>query len=1211
MADSNQCGPDTAFITIQIVDQPIAGLVSAVDSVCSGDAVLFTNISTGGNQSLIDFGEGAGFQGMGASVTHTYGAAGNYTIRLVHTLAGGTNSCRDTAQVQLEVLPSPVPQANIAPGGGCDSAQVSFINSSSGGATYFWDFGNGDTSSLQNPPPIFYNTEGQTPVTLFVTSINGCVATDTAFVEIYDTPVASFGLQNVCEDALATFFDSTTVGYGGPITQWTWSFGDPLNTASNLQNPNFLYADSGVYVISLIASTPFCTDSTSQTIVVEAKPFASFDESDSVGCSPLNATFTNTSTGAATYAWDFGDGNTSVAVSPNHTFVHNALSDTNYIVRLVAFSAFGCVDTVYDTVLVRGNPVAAFSSDASLDCAPLIVNFTDNSAGAIGWNWDFGDATGSTNQNPTKTFNNQTQFITNYTVNLIVTAPNGCTDAAQEVVTVYPEPLFNFSVVPTSGCSPLTVNFPVAIGAVVYNWDFGDGNTSTVPNPSHTYVNNSVNNQVFNIQLVATSPFGCVDSVQGSVTVFPLPNANITPNYSQGCPPFTANFTNSSTGGTTYTWDFDNGTTLTTANNTVSSLYTNSTNDTLFYTPKLYAFTPDGCVDSTTAQVGVFKRVEASFSVPTPACHPYNALFTDLSINATNWSWDFDNGLSSNQQNPQIFFLNATALPQTFDVELTVNSLEGCTDDSIVQMVVNPKPLADFTIDDSPACHGEEVLITNNSTQNDVNTWRYGLNGPLEVDNNPVIDTSFLNFNQNPIQFPIRLVVDNIYGCSDTIIRQMQVFPVVDAQFAAIDEGCSPFEVEFNNFSTGGSLFEWNFGDGDNSFLEEPEHTFLNTTAEDTVYQVILAITSPFGCEDADSFDILVHPTPLPQFTVNPTNQVFPNSTVGITNITPAGPWNYLWEFGDGDTSSVEDPIEHMYATWGIFDITLTVSSAFCEDELTRTIVIHPPLPVAEFDTLVDACAPVSIQFSSNSLYGERFFWEFGDGGTSSAENPFYTYQFPGSYTVRLTVTGPGGEVDTKEIIDAITVNEQPLANFVFTPDEVNVPLESVSFINYSQYAQFYEWDFGDGVTSVLENPQHAYGAAGQFFPELIAYTEFGCADTFQSAVPVRGLETGVLQVPNAFTPSETGPGNSIYDPLSFDNTVFFPLLSGVSSGNYILSVFNRWGELLFETHNVFEGWNGYYRGKPCVQDAYVWKINGEYVNGERFTKVGDVTLIQ
>ncbi|MEX2597515.1 MAG: PKD domain-containing protein [Salibacteraceae bacterium] len=1211
MADSNMCGADTAFITVQIVPQPTAGLVMSVDSVCTGDEVVFTNTSAGGNQTLIDFGAGNGFEPIGAAATRTYGASGNYTIRLVQNIVGGTDNCTDTVELDLTVLVSPISNVNLAPAGGCDSITVSFVNSSSGAVSYFWNFGNGDTSTLQNPPPVSYNNPGETPVWLEVTSNNGCLARDTAIVSVYDVPTVNFGFQNICEDAIASFFDSSSVGFGGVVNNWSWSFGDSLNSTSTLQNPTFIYQDSGTYTVQLVASNDYCSDSLFQIITVEAKPSLTFTMSDSIDCSPLTVNFANSTTGASNYLWSFGDGNNSTNASPTHTFIHNALSDTTYYLTLVASSAFGCSDTLHDSVVVLGNPEAAFSSNAVLDCAPLEVDFTDMSNGATAWDWDFGDNTGSVVPNPSKIFDNQTQFITNYDVRLVVTAPNGCTDTALENITVYPEPLFNFSIVPDSGCSPLTVNFPVAVGAVIYDWDFGDGNTSTAPSPSHTFVNNTTNNQIFEVTLEATSPFGCVDTVTGSVKVFPLPQTNFTPSVVEGCEPLDIAFTNTSVGGTVYDWDFGNGQNLQTNNVTVNSTYTNSTNDTLSYFPKLSATTPNGCVDSVSHEIRVYRKIEASFGVPSPGCHPYNAPFTDSSLNAVNWDWDFDNGQFSTQQNPQRLFLNTTNGSLDFDVLLEVSSLEGCEDDTTVTLTVNPKPLANFNINNTPACHNEVVQLTNLSVQGVTNNWRFGNNAAYFENNQNVIDTTFQNFSTSPIQFEITLIAENSFGCKDTAGKGMQVFPVVDASFAAIDEGCSPLPVSFTNQSSGGNLFEWNFGDGATSFLNDPEHTYENNDSVDITYVAVLTVTSPYGCTDQDSMEILVHPTPKPQFTVNPTVQVFPDAEVTFSNLTSPGPWGYQWSFGDGGDTNVFHPDPRTYKTWGEFRILLKASSEYCEDTLSRLITIEPPLPVAMFDTLVDGCAPVSVLFNNQSEYGVNFEWDFGNGETSNSENPFYTYQLPGVYSVTLTVTGPGGETDSKTIIEAITVHEQPIANFTFRPTQVNVPMEPVTFVNYSQFADGYRWDFGDTTTSEEENPQHYYLEEGTFFPRLEVYNGAGCKDTMLSQVPVNAILVGDIKIPNAFTPNENGPLDGKYDPFAFDNQIFFPIVSGVSADNYTLSIFNRWGELIFETNDVLRGWDGYYKGKMCQQDAYVWKIVGEYVNGKKFSKVGDVTLIK
>ncbi|MBT5132033.1 MAG: PKD domain-containing protein [Flavobacteriales bacterium] len=1208
--DSSRCGVDNDSVVIQITSPPTAEVNLAQDSVCQGSAAAFSH-SNGGVQNTINYGDDSIFYNFSSTSYHTYSSPGSYQITAVSKILGASSACSDTAYDSITVMPLPNPQFTRSPIQGCDSLQVTFINNSTGATSFNWNLGFGNTSSSFTPPVVSYTTAGQHWITLQAVTSFGCVKSLSNWVKVFASPVASFSAPSGCEDSPVSFSNLSTTGYGGSIISRLWSFGDSANSTSNLNNPSFTYSDSGIYEIELVVNTQYCHDTVLGNVQIEPKPITEFQKSDSSGCSPLSVTFSNQSTGANSYSWNFGDGNTSTQQSPTYTFVHTSLSDTFYVVKLVAMSTFGCLDSVSDTIVVMGNPVSSFVSDAVLDCAPLEVNFTDSSSVAINWMWDFGDSTGSTAQNPTHTFENTTQFITNYTVNLIVTAPNGCTDTSSESIAVYPEPLYNFTMVPDQGCSPLVVQFPVVVGAVLYDWDFGDGNTGSGPNPTHTFYNNTTNNQSFVVTLIATTPFGCIDTAYGTVTVFPNPTAVASPTLTQECGPFTVNFTNASTGGSVYTWIFGNGDTLVSGSATVNSEFTNNTNDTAFYHPLLIATTLNGCNDTDTVDVHIFKQVISSFSVNDSSCYPHAATFTDLSVNASSWLWDFDDGFGSTQQHPQHTFINLGTVPVVRQVLLTAGTIEGCTKDSIVDVTILPKPSSSFNLVNSPACHGEPVQINNNSLQNLINSWQFGAGAATFVDNAGTIDTVFNNFTSTTSTRTITLLVENAYGCTDTSDLEMVVYPFLEAKFAAANDGCSPLEVKFFNMSTGGNLFEWAFGDGNNSFFDEPTHTFVNMDSLDVTFTVTLEVQSIFGCTDEAELDITVRATPAAQFIVNPTFQRFPDSTVTLDNLSSDGPWSYHWQFGDGDTSALAEPMTHGYATWGEYTILLTAMSEFCEDTISRDITIEPPFPIAVFDTLIIGCAPITVDFLSNSQYANTWLWEFGDGAASSSANPTYTYQFPGSYDVKLTVTGPGGDKDSEEALGAVVVNAQPLASFVHAPNEVRVPSEPVTFVNYSQFADNYFWDFGDTITSTEENPQHYYKEAGNFFPILVASTNEGCIDTMISTIPVVGLVEGMLEIPNAFIPSPTGASDGLFDPFAVTNEVFFPILTGVTSENYLFSVFNRWGELLFETEEVTHGWNGYYRGRICQQDVYVWRVRGEYVSGEKFTKVGDVTLIQ
>ena len=476
LVDSSFCGLDTAFITIQIVPPPTAGLTVSKDTICEGETVTFGDLSGGGaNGYSWNFGDGTGWIASGAGgVSHTYNFAGDYIIQFAVFITGGTASCTDTATISLHVLPSPVANFNFDNNMGCDSMTVNYTDFSSVDAvTWQWNFDNGNFSNLQNPPAQFYGAPGSYNVQLDVSSINGCINSITQVIDVFQSPVPAFIPTSVCQNEVASFTDQSTSSGGDPIITWNWDFGD--GNSSTQQNPTHVYTTTGLVSVILDVSTANCSASDTIIVTVETAPTANYNPDVVVGCSPLGVNFTNTSSlNAVSFFWDFGDGNTSTATNPTYTFINNFGVDTTFIVTLISQTTFGCSDTTFQLITVYPNPIAGFTNDATLDCAPLIVNFTNTSIGAVTYSWDFGDGSPLDNStDPTHTYNNTSLFIINNIVTLIATSANGCSDTIVDSVLVFPEPQFGFNTNPDSGCSPLIVVFPSVLGAVQYQWDFG------------------------------------------------------------------------------------------------------------------------------------------------------------------------------------------------------------------------------------------------------------------------------------------------------------------------------------------------------------------------------------------------------------------------------------------------------------------------------------------------------------------------------------------------------------------------------------------------------------------------------------------------------------------------------------------------------------------------------------------------------------------
>jgi gliding motility-associated-like protein len=355
-------------------------------------------------------------------------------------------------------------------------------------------------------------------------------------------------------------------------------------------------------------------------------------------------------------------------------------------------------------------------------------------------------------------------------------------------------------------------------------------------------------------------------------------------------------------------------------------------------------------------------------------------------------------------------------------------------------------------------------------------------------------------------------------------------------------------------------------------------------------------------------FSVPVNDNITVSFTATPLNQTLPNSTVTITNNTTPGPWQYDWEFGDGNISTVANPGSHTYGLYGTYTITLTVTNGTCIQTQAITITINPIPPVLDFSyDPASGCTPLTVNFTNLSQFADpgSYFWEFGTNqGTSHAINPSYTYTEPGIYSVTLSATNILGDTVSITKSGIIEVFESPVAQFSIKPVLVYVPGGKVYTNNQSFGAFSYLWDFGDGQTSTDFEPVHTYLTEGTYDIMLAVENSSGCVDTARVQSAVRVEKGAQILLPNAFTPGNDGPGSG-----DGENDTFLPLMRGVTE--FQMMVFNRWGELLFESKSATVGWDGYFQGKLCPQDVYVYKITAKYESGDVVTRVGDIHLIR
>jgi PKD repeat protein len=257
--------------------------------------------------------------------------------------------------------------------------------------------------------------------------------------------------------------------------------------------------------------------------------------------------------------------------------------------------------------------------------------------------------------------------------------------------------------------------------------------------------------------------------------------------------------------------------------------------------------------------------------------------------------------------------------------------------------------------------------------------------------------------------------------------------------------------------------------------------------------------------------------------------------------------------------------------------------------------------------SVTKGCAPLKVLFHNKVSDSDSCQWIFGDGGSSVSRDAEWIYDVDGEYKVVLKVFRPGGQTETSSSL--ISVYPKPSARFEISPEKAILPDDEIHFQNYSAAAVRYFWSFGDGSTSEQFDPLHRYEKYGNYNVGLKVFSEYGCADSLviYNAFSVSAY---FIRFPNAFIPSIDGPSGGVYSfKIDESAQVFHPSYSGVT--DYNLKIFSKLGILVFETNDVNIGWDGYFKGQLSNPGVYIWKVRGNFRNGEPFTRMGDVTLLK
>ena len=667
------------------------------------------------------------------------------------------------------------------------------------------------------------------------------------------------------------------------------------------------------------------------------------------------------------------------------------------------------------------------------------------------------------------------------------------TDVQSGYIVVGLAPAANFDVMYGFNTIPTEVRFvdrSTGSAPLTYQWDFGDGSTSTEINPSHMYINKGT----YTVSLTVKNLYGSSKQTKvNAVSIGIAPAADFTAIPITGHVPFIVEFTDRSLGHpATWKWNFGDGQ-GSSDQNPVHTYWTGGK-----FTVILTAANDFGSSDASKNEyIIAIPELKSKFTAdPVKGNAPLTVKFTDLSIgNPTSWKWNFADDSTSTEQNPVHTFTTAG----TYRVVLEITR-GGDSDKSTAAINVGGVPVTDFVADQTSVSTTDKIHFTDKSSNSPTKwLWNFG-DGSESSEQNPVKTYTVKGI------YPVSLFTRNANG-RDTEVKtnyiNVGMSPVADffTDTNAYQRANTIRMVKFFDISQNSpASWQWSFGDGQTTSEQNPKHIY----STDGAYTVSLTVKNKFGEDTKVVKDLLtIGDGPKVDFKADKT-VVGVMRTVRFTDLSTNSPNTWLWDFGDGTTGTGQNP-DHEYRAIGVYDVTLTASNQYNAISQTKKQYITV-INIPRIDFVADRTqgqAPFEVRFTEISKgQPSAWKWDFGDGSGSSDKNPVYQYTKNGIYTVSLTATNANGQ-DTKiKEKYIVVIPSAPVADFKVDQrigkSPFTVKFRDLSTGNPTKWS----WDFGDLTTSTEQNPQHNYAKEGVYDVKLTVWNQYGSDSVLKSSTP-------------------------------------------------------------------------------------------------------------
>ncbi|WKV11889.1 PKD domain-containing protein [Marivirga harenae] len=907
-----------------------------------------------------------------------------------------------------------------------------------------WDFGDGKKSN-ERYPIHSYSAAGNYQVSLTTNNKNGCRTTIENYniIEIPDLEVETN--MEVTEGEECGFFSVLVVANLEDWQSARWYYNESLiSTESELHASFISLGDVGITLS--VGSEGECTKS--KAIMVpnpwtdcenpELEGDLDEQESDSpIGkfnfssCNvPYSIDLVNPIPEADKFEWRFKDGTTHSKQDFKQSFHEIGEYTIGYWAKIERDSFVFVED--YITVNIQQSEID-FDYELQKYCEGYEIILNPENTEFENYRWKM-------NNRPIELSDGGRYWVEKeglYSISLSASGQNSC--ATTKIKNVYignQENRFSF---PNSLC--LGEGFTIEHTLIGFNsikWDMGNG--VLIDDFNIPYVFDARGE--YQVKAIATDYEGCesiFDLPQQIIVKNPI--AEFTANKRSGCGETTIQFQNKSQDAVEWFWDFGNGETSTEENPKVTFIPGS-------YTVTLTSTNGECSKTSTEAEFIQIDDLTSDFSFEfDQSCLPVTVSFQDQSVNATSWQWDFGDGTTSTDQNPTHIYFEA---PKR-SVKLIIENENGCK--LSIKKPMNFIFSANFEVDKKQICQDDIVEFSAKSDDAVSWFWDFG-DGNSSTERNP----------QHQFQsagiFDVQLIAENNSGCADTVLMQqyIEVTPYkADFKLAeSIESNCVPVQVSFQDLSDGAESYFWDFGDGQTSRVANPVHLY-NSVGN---FDVSLVITNKLGCQDTLTKEQFVNVSgPQTAFEIEEKTVCLPN-TANFTDVSSSAV-KWTWIFGDGNTSHEQNP-QHFYEKAGVYDVTLVAENVEgCEQTFRMKGIKVLPTPKVDFDMEISGeCYPVEVRLTnkSSNLLKASYFWEFGDGQSSTEKDPTVLIEKTGTFNVTLTVKNdkgcPVSYTHANQILVRDTVRhiEADLNQILVENNNVQFELKPFSFNNISHY---------------------------------------------------------------------------------------------------------------------------------------------------------------